>query len=140
VWVPCPECNVTDWDNDADKIATAETIDVFGQPEILTFALRNDCEGATIQQGMVNYGTLMFVMVGILVMNMYQKRMEIKYDEDEQTAQDYSIVITNPPHDANDPEEWRKFFHDNFNGAHTTTCTIAGKSRKCFAALSRFVS
>jgi hypothetical protein len=125
VWVPCPDCNVTNWTNDVDKIATATTINVFGQVETLTFALRNDCEGATLQQGMVNYGTLMFVLVGILVMNVYQKHMEIKYDEDEQTAQDYSVVIRNPPHDANNPEEWRAFFHDNFDGAHTTTCTIA---------------
>ena len=97
VWVPCPDCNVTDWNNDEDKIATAETTNVFGQAETLTFALRNECEGATIQQGMVNYGTLMFILVGILVMNMYQKHMEIKYDEDEQTAQDYSVVITKSP-------------------------------------------
>ena len=125
VWVPCPDCNVTDWGGDQDKLATKTTPDVFGNNVILMFALRNDCEGATFQQGMVNYGTLMFVLVGILVMNVYQKHMEIKYDEDEQTAQDYSIVIANPPHDAKDPEEWRVFFRDNFDGAHTTTCTIA---------------
>ena len=125
VWVPCPDCNVTDWKNDEDKIGYATTQNVFGEDVTLTFALSNDCDGATLQQGMINYGTLLLVMVGILVMNIYQKHMEVKYDEDEQTAQDYSIVITNPPHDANNPEEWRDFFHDNFDGAHTTTCTIA---------------
>ena len=31
---------------------------------------------------------------------------EMKKDEEEQTAQDYSIIIQNPPFDANDPEEW----------------------------------
>lgn len=125
VWVPCPDCNLTDWENDQDKLAFVETQNVFGETETLTFALRNDCVGATIQQGMVNYATLLFVLVGILVMNIYQKHMEVKYDEDEQTAQDYSVVVTNPPHDAKDPEEWRLFFRDNFDGAHTTTCTIA---------------
>jgi len=125
VWVPCPDCNLTNWKNDADKLGFVQTTNVFGDDITLTFALHNDCEGVTLQQGMVNYGTLMFVLVGILVMNIYQKHMEIKYDEDEQTAQDYSIVITNPPHDAHNPQEWRNFFHDNFHGAHTTTCTIA---------------
>lgn len=150
-WVPCPECNVTNWENDVDKIATVATTNVFDdEPVTLTFALKNMCDGATLQQGyvllpfafcllrlhfpslhslslvrMVNYGTLMFVLVGILVMNIYQKHMEVKYDEDEQTAQDYSIVITNPPHDANNPEEWRDYFRDTFDGAHTTCCTIA---------------
>lgn len=45
-------------------------------------------------------------------------------DEDEQTAQDYSIVIDNPPGDATDPEEWRAFFKEAF-GSHVTGCTVA---------------
>jgi hypothetical protein len=51
--------------------------------------------------------------------------MEVAFDEDEQSAQDYSIVIENPPGDATDPEEWRKFFYDNYDGAQVTACTIA---------------
>jgi hypothetical protein len=51
--------------------------------------------------------------------------MEVAFDEDEQTAQDYSIVIDNPPGDAYNPEEWRKFFFDNFDEAQVTVCTIA---------------
>lgn len=37
----------------------------------------------------------------------------------------HSIVITNPPSDATDPEEWRLFFRYNFRGLHTTAVTIA---------------
>ena len=43
----------------------------------------------------------------------------------EQTAQDYSIRINNPPRDAKDPEEWRKFFENAFEGSHITVLTIA---------------
>jgi hypothetical protein len=51
--------------------------------------------------------------------------MEVAFDEDEQTAQDYSIVVSNPPGDATDPEEWHIFFRDAFDGAHVTACTVA---------------
>ncbi len=37
---------------------------------------------------------------------------EVRMDVDEQTAQDYSIVVRNPPDDAVDPHEWVKFFQD----------------------------
>ena len=48
----------------------------------------------------------------------------VAFDEDEQMAQDYSIVICNPPHDPYDPQLWKDFFHDIFDGAHATACTI----------------
>lgn len=36
-------------------------------------------------------------------------------------AQDYSVVIANPPNDATDPAEWKNFFADKFD-AHVTVC------------------
>lgn len=33
-------------------------------------------------------------------------------------------MISNPPSDATDPEEWRQYFKDSFD-AHVTTCTVA---------------
>jgi len=47
----------------------------------------------------------------------------VEFDEQEQTAQDYSIEISNPPKDATEPEEWKKFFESRF-GVHTTCCTV----------------
>ena len=91
----------------------------------MIFTLKNMCDGATIEQGFVNFATLVLVLIGIFAFSIYLKRMEIRYDEDEQTAQDYSIVVENPPGDATDPKEWKKFFYDNFEGAHTTAVTIA---------------
>ena len=68
------------------------------------FAKKNNCLGAQMQQGMVNYAALMFVFVAMFVMNRYQRKKAVEFDEDEQTAQDYSIVVNNPPPDAYDPE------------------------------------
>lgn len=123
---PCPDCSASQFEDNLDRLGNATIGNIMAnKDENVTFALRNDCDGATLQQGMVNYGTLIFVLLGIVAMNIYQKHMEVKYDEDEQTAQDYSIVIKNPPPDATDPEEWRLFFRYNFHGLHTTACTIA---------------
>jgi Calcium-activated chloride channel len=88
------------------------------------FALKNNCVGTTIEQAMISYATLLFLLLSTIALNVYLNRMEIAFDEDEQTAQDYSIMIDNPPEDATDPQEWHNFFKEAF-GAHVTACTIA---------------
>mmetsp|Transcript_24108 Transcript_24108/g.35726 ORF Transcript_24108/g.35726 Transcript_24108/m.35726 type:complete len:1034 (-) Transcript_24108:246-3347(-) len=118
-WVPCPNCTESNFLE--ERFAISEKL-VDG--EYLTFALRNFCDAATMMTGMVNYGTVWFIILGILVLNLYLLRKEVEFDEDEQTSQDYSIRITNPPVDARDPDEWRKYFKDVF-GAHSTVVTVA---------------
>jgi len=93
--------------------------------ELLTFALRNNCDGAIFRVGMVNFGTTLLVLVGVIAMRFYLQKKEIEFDLDEQTAQDYSIAVRNPPKDAVNPEEWRDFFMTNFHGSHVTCCTVA---------------
>jgi hypothetical protein len=115
-WVVCPDCD-----------SKANNLHIFRRADNTTasFYMQNHCEAATLNQGLVNWASLILVIIGIAVLNIYLKQMEVAYDEDEQTAQDYSVVITNPPPDATDPEEWRAFFHDKFDGAHVTVCTVA---------------
>lgn len=86
-------------------------VEIVGDTEFLQigFALRSDCIGATRQQGMLNWGTLLLMIVGSFFIRTRNNSREVKFDEDEQTAQDYSIVIKNPPDDAWDPEEWKEF-------------------------------
>jgi len=123
-WVPCPTCNCSAVDEvpefgflPADRCAYDSTGN-------LTFALRNNCDGTPWQLAAVNYSTVIWLLIATLLLGMYVKRQEITFDEDEQTAQDYSVLISNPPEDAKDPEEWRKFFAENLN-AQLTVCTIA---------------
>jgi hypothetical protein len=125
-WVPCEGCNKDDFHSDRFAIATRDILNSTGQLEAteLPFARKNDCGGATFEQGMINYGTMLLVLVGIFVLNCYQRRKEVEFDEDEQTAQDYSIRIQNPPTDAVDPEEWRTYFKRTFD-AHATVVTVA---------------
>jgi hypothetical protein len=61
-------------------------------------------------------------IAGTLVTRSKQNRQVVSFDEDEQTAQDYSVAVLNPPDDACDPEEWKQFFEDHFD-CKVTVCT-----------------
>jgi len=118
-WVPCESCEGNGYPD--SRIATGINVDT---GDNATFALRNNCDGATLEQSYINLGVIALISAGLFVMNFTIRRVEVQFDEDEQTAQDYSVAITNPPLDAYDPEEWRKFFYEKFEGAHVTTCTV----------------
>jgi Calcium-activated chloride channel len=127
-WVYCDDCvnpitNVTGAKQKLPKDRlTNATNTVTG--DVGYFALKNNCVGTTIEQAMISYATLLFLLLSTIGLNVYLNRMEVTFDEDEQTAQDYSIIIENPPDDATDPQEWHNFFKEAFN-AHVTACTVA---------------
>lgn len=126
-WVPCPDCKCeTEWEGRYDDALPLERCSkVVGLDYNLTFALKNNCDGTRWQLAASNFGTVVFMAIASLLLGWFMRKEEIKFDEDEQTAQDYSIQIRNPPGDANDPEEWRHFFKEKFNGAQVVVCTCA---------------
>ena len=120
-FVPCIDCDEALF---ADKRRIVTVPDENNETQ-QTFAIMNDCDGAIWRVGMVNFGTTLLFLVGFIIMRWYLSSMEVRFDEDEQTAQDYSIVVRNPPDSATDPETWRSFFMENFAGTHVTCCTVA---------------
>lgn len=90
------------------------------------FIKKNNCLGAQKQQGIINLTAFLFVFVAMLFFNFYVRRKAIQFDEDEQTAQDYSILVRNPPPDAYDPEEWKTYFQQTLDDddVHVTVCTV----------------
>ena len=127
-WVICPECNTTT--SVAPHLYFPNNRRAYGYDGATgrnvsdVFYLRNNCATPSIQTSMINYATIILFLVGTIGLNIYLQKMEVAFDEDEQTAQDYSILISNPPGDATNPEEWHTFFKDNF-GIHVTACTVA---------------
>jgi len=91
-------------------------------------ALRNNCDGATLDQGFYNYGAVLIMILGTIFISQYIKQAEVEFDEDEQTAQDYSVIVQNPPPDAHNPEEWKAFFEEAFSteveNFKVTVCTV----------------
>mmetsp|Transcript_27370 Transcript_27370/g.65782 ORF Transcript_27370/g.65782 Transcript_27370/m.65782 type:complete len:1071 (-) Transcript_27370:1369-4581(-) len=135
-FVPCPSCVLDDFADVPHRIATAASA---YSEEDLIFVMKNYCDGAKFWPlGLVNFATLLFVICGLMRINRHLKEQEVKFDEDEQTAQDYSIVVKNPPPDATDPEEWKAFFDANFgHGVHVTCCTVARDNYLLVRALVR---
>jgi hypothetical protein len=66
---------------------------------------------------------LLIVLFGITYFWL-QRKAEIVFDEEIQTASDYSIKISNPPKDALNPDEWRHFFKP-FASKNVTLVTVA---------------
>lgn len=124
VWVPCPSCSVDDFAFSRSRIAGTTTVTSSGELQTLVFALKNACDGAKFQVGIVNMASLGFILLAMAALSLYQRRKQVTFDEQEQTAQDYSIEISNPPADATEPEEWKEFFESRFGG-HLTYCTVA---------------
>ncbi|KAL9181404.1 hypothetical protein ACHAXT_010209 [Thalassiosira profunda] len=124
VWVPCPTCTVDQFHEARGRIAGATTVTPSGELQTLVFALKNACDGARFQVGIVNMASLGFILVSMVLLTLYQRRKQLHFDEQHQTAQDYSIEISNPPGDATEPEEWKEFFESRFGG-HLTCCTVA---------------
>ena len=118
-FVPCPDCSPRDFSEDR----FAAFFDIQSR-EILTFVLKNRCDGARVQQGMINLASVIFMAIGVLFVHLYMSRQALLFDKEEHTAHHYSIRIKNPPHNARDPEEWRKFFRESFDGARATVVTI----------------
>lgn len=123
VWVPCPTCNIDEFHYSRSRIAGTATVTPDGELQTLVFALKNACDGATFRVGIMNMASLGFILLAFAALSLYQRRKQITYDEQEQTAQDYSIEIFNPPADATEPEEWKEFFESRFGG-HLTCCTV----------------
>lgn len=75
-----------------------------------TYVKQTGCEKPGIEQGIVNLVALSCVLLITLVLNLYQSKKQILFDEQRLTASDYSIIVANPPPDAHDPDEWEAFF------------------------------
>jgi hypothetical protein len=94
----------------------------------LTFALKNRCleePGILLKLGLNNFGLMIFLFLSMFALGTYLEDQAVKFDEDEQTAQDYSIIISNPPPKATDPEIWKRYFEENFDGVKVAAITCA---------------
>lgn len=130
-WVACPNCTLSDWQG---RIASttnrfASTM-VNGQE--LRFIVKNNCR-ITFSEGVVSLVVLLFVVVFLWGIGEVSKNREVRFDESNQTATDYSIEVQDPPLDANDPDEWKAFF-EQFGG-HATLVTIALDNEELIRAL-----
>jgi len=98
IWSPCPFCTEKQWD------FYPKTYDRYAKSENgLSFIKVNECK-INVQNGLVHYASVIFIIMSFLIMGRYHRRKEVALDESRQTATDYSIEVENPPIDSYEPE------------------------------------
>jgi hypothetical protein len=70
--------------------------------------------------------TICCIFISLFYFNMFIDKVEDKLDEAVQTAQDYSVVVKDPPPDAVDPDEFNEFF-SRFGRVRNITITKKNK-------------
>mmetsp|Transcript_12313 Transcript_12313/g.18239 ORF Transcript_12313/g.18239 Transcript_12313/m.18239 type:complete len:794 (+) Transcript_12313:306-2687(+) len=136
-WAACPNCTKKDW-----LMSYPSTLEGFastssdGDSEPLTFIKVNDCEIGYMET-LPAYIAFIFIVISITLLRKWSRDKEKEIDDAEQTAQDYSVCVMNPPKDARDPEEWREFFVKNFEDCQIACCTIAVDNEELVRALSQ---
>eukprot|EP00587_Corethron_hystrix_P000893 CAMPEP_0113301106 /NCGR_PEP_ID=MMETSP0010_2-20120614/2474_1 /TAXON_ID=216773 ORGANISM="Corethron hystrix, Strain 308" /NCGR_SAMPLE_ID=MMETSP0010_2 /ASSEMBLY_ACC=CAM_ASM_000155 /LENGTH=1064 /DNA_ID=CAMNT_0000154675 /DNA_START=1736 /DNA_END=4930 /DNA_ORIENTATION=+ /assembly_acc=CAM_ASM_000155 len=126
-WVPCPNCTINNFETESEyRFATA--YDGTTAP----FALKNMCTPPTFSIFIWNFLAIVIVTIGIIFISKSQDKHLEEMDMNEQTTQDYSVMVSNPPRDAYDPEEWKFFFE---KWGHVTSCTVALANDQLLEAL-----
>lgn len=136
-WVVCADTTDTTNENGVTSCKNEEALgywdsiftnSYYGTAEDGTVLInKTTCNPATFKQGMVNYGTLMLLILCMSLYMWYLSKREIRFDEDNTSAPDYTVVVHNPPQHndkALDPDEWRDFF-DQFSDKGVTLVTVA---------------
>jgi hypothetical protein len=101
MWVECESCNYPEF------ASYFPTYRLDG-----TNARKNTCNFEDFTSpGLWSFASTCLLLVFVAIASWMQRKAEVVFDEAVQTASDYSIRIRNPPSDALDPDEWRRFFN-----------------------------
>ena len=121
IWVPCPNCTIEQFSHFPSSYEryAAETISNDDSSR-RTFIKINDCH-ITKYAGISSYITMLFVCVSIFVVSKIIHSKQRLLDEQSQTSSDYSIEVKNPPEDAHNVEEWKRYF---LQFGHVTSISI----------------
>ena len=133
-WVPCNDCycnsTIQGWSFPRINIRCFDTIETTDGRELddrITFVLKNRCledSSAILTLGLINYGVMLFLLPTIyILLGYYLESHAVLFDEDEQSAQDYSICVKRPPPDARNPRKWRNYFEETFPGVEVVAVT-----------------
>eukprot|EP01082_Thalassiosira_pseudonana_P015471 g13944.t1.1.5e17418c g13944 g13944.t1 contig9:789813-792639(-) len=135
-WVVCDKgCkeNIGAWNSIFTNSYYGKTTDPVTGEEV-TVINQTTCLPAQFDQGMWNFGTLLLLILCMSIFYWYLSKLEVRYDEDNSAAPDYTLIVRNPPPTALDPEEWRDFF-DQYSDKQVTLCTIALNNERLLSKL-----
>jgi len=127
-WMPCSDCTSYQWSDNPEN---------FGRNSDFVFVKRNMCNiDRILIVGLVNYASFFLLVISFAVLFYLQNKEHENVDEANQTSQDYSIEILNPPKNAYDPEDWKRFFDIySVSSKPITLCTIVLDNHNLIEAL-----
>jgi hypothetical protein len=76
-WVVCEDCTKNEWDQNDEEDRFGVTSDG------IILVLRNACDGAQFEQGIVNWVTLLLLVIAMSLMSIYLRAREVRFDEDK---------------------------------------------------------
>lgn len=86
-----------------------EVVDAVNCPEGVTCEYAPSCD-LSFKATMCDFIGVAWILLYCVMISHMQSAEEEKLDTAVQTATDYSLVVEDPDHDADDPEEWNNFF------------------------------
>mmetsp|Transcript_12868 Transcript_12868/g.19940 ORF Transcript_12868/g.19940 Transcript_12868/m.19940 type:complete len:954 (+) Transcript_12868:123-2984(+) len=122
-WTVCTDCSTE------GLVIGSEQAKRYAESSDTIFALRNLCPRPELTQAMVHFSSLITLLVIFWLLGLYEKQREVIFDEGKQTAQDYSVLVKNPPPGAYDPEKWRVFF-SQFTEKQVTSVSVLLNNHK----------
>ena len=132
-WVECDSCqgfmhedrlwyqNNDNYDNNQQQQQQGDD-DAAAQQQQYPYALKNECNFSDwLMPGILSFGASLLLIVQFgFAFFWLQPSAEVVFDEEVQTASDYSIKISNPPPDAVDPSEWKDYLAQFGSVAYVT--------------------
>jgi len=74
--------------------------------------------------GVTDFTMMVFVGLGLLALGWVQNKEAEELDLQEQTAQDYSVMVEDPSPEKTDPDYWRDFFEQRFGKVFMVTVCL----------------
>jgi hypothetical protein len=80
-WAVCEDCTPNEWNSneEKDRFGIAQN----GDGTNTTLVLKNGCDGGQFEQGIVNWATLLLLIIGASLMSVYLRAREVRFDEDK---------------------------------------------------------
>lgn len=80
-WVVCEDCTANEWGSNEEKDRFGTVLNADGTNT--TLVLENDCDGGQFEHGIVNWLTLLLLIIGTSLLSVYLRAREIRFDEDK---------------------------------------------------------
>jgi hypothetical protein len=81
-WVVCEDCMPNEWGSNEEKDRFGTVLNDDGITNT-TLVLKNECDGGQFEQGIVNWVTLLLLIIGASLLSVYLRAREIRFDEDK---------------------------------------------------------